>query len=214
MSRKPSYIVRSEFGRHGQLLLQVRRPYRGQWSKAGGGPMATWDQVSYAFYEEGTESGSTIIGTADTQQTLTVDTNYQLRIQVDETGGGSGDLRTIDFQYNHAGAGYVDVGAATTAVQYVDSTSLTNGADTTQRLDTGSFINTNAGVTEDNTIPNLTYGANEKCEFLLSFKIIGADVSDGDEILFRIQGCDSFTIIADADVSKPAAGGRRIFIIS
>ena len=59
----------------------------------------------------------------------------------------------------------------------------------------------------------MTYAASEECEFVLSFQIVGADVSDGDEILLRLQGPDTFTLDADIDVNK-AAAARRIFVVT
>lgn len=47
---------------------------------------ATFDQDGFAFYEDGTESGSTIDGSQDTGITETTGVTKQLRVQIDTTG--------------------------------------------------------------------------------------------------------------------------------
>lgn len=176
-------------------------------------PMAAWDQDSYAFYDDdGSESAATIIGSANNQQTLTVDTFYHCRILVQETGGSDGNLNTPEWEYNHAGGGWVNVTTSSSVIQAVDSANLTNGGDTTQRLGGGTFIGTNAWVREDGLTPTLNFPVgNEECESVLSFQVIGTDVADGDEILLRMFNMDSYTRNADIDVDKPVT--RRVFIV-
>lgn len=177
-------------------------------------PMASFDQEKYAFYEDGTESGSTIIGSEDTQQTLDVDTLYQCRLKIRETAGGGGNYPNNSvWQYNHNSGGFTTISTSSSVVQAADSANLTDAADTTQRLTGGgTFVTPNSWVTEDGQMPGLSFGASEVCEMLLSFQIIGSDVSNGDEILLRNGSADAFTLDADIDVNK-AAAARRVFII-
>lgn len=167
-------------------------------------PMAAFDQDSYAFYEDGTESGSTIIGSVNTQQTLTVGTNYQCRLLIQETGGASGNLMTPEWEYNHAGGGWTNVTTSSSVIRAVDSVNLTNGEDTTQRIGSGTFVTPNAWVSEVGGMPTLTFGVGEECEGLLSFQIVSAGVTHGDEILLRMFNMDTYTREADIDVNKPA----------
>lgn len=192
------------FDAHGVVVRRGGYWYDGPLALAGGA-MAAWDQDSYAFYEDGTESGSAIIGSVNNQQTLTVDTNYQCRLLIQETGGASGSLMTPEWEYNHAGGGWINVTTTSSVIRAVDSANLTNGEDTTQRIGSGTFVTPNAWVSEVGGMPTLDFGANEECEGLLSFQIIGTDVTNGDEILLRMFNMDSYTREADIDVDKPAA---------
>jgi hypothetical protein len=176
--------------------------------------MATFDQDSYAFYSDGSESASGQLGSTNTETILNVDTNLQARLLVQESGGAGGDLSSIDWEYNHAGGGWNPITTSSSVVKAVDSSNLTNSEDTTQRIGAGSFVTPNGAVTEvGNDTANVTYASGEECEFLLSFQIVGADVTHGDEILLRIAGCDTFTRDADIDVNKPA-GTRRVMVVS
>lgn len=184
--------------------------YDGPLSLAGA--MSAWDQDSYAFYEDGTESGSVIIGSANNQQTLDVETFYQCRLLIQETNAAAGSLMTPEFEYNHNTGGWNDINGSSNVVQAVDSANLTGGGDTTQRIGSGTFIATNGWVSEDGNQPTLAFGASEECEGLLSFKIVGVDVSNGDEILIRMFNMDTYTREADIDVNKPIT--RRVIVVS
>jgi hypothetical protein len=48
-----------------------------------------WTQEDYAFYNDGTESGATIIGSAGAQQNLNVDTVYHCRLLIADTAGAA-----------------------------------------------------------------------------------------------------------------------------
>lgn len=180
-----------------------------------GGAMAAWDQETYAFYDDGTESGSSQIGTTGTQTTLDCDTNYQCRLLIRETGGAAGSINTPEWEYNHAGGGWTNVTTSSSVVVAVDSANLTNGGDTTKRLGGGgdTLVTPNAWVREDGLTPTLAFGTSEICEGLLSFQIIAADVSHDDEILLRMFNMDTYTLEADINVNKPIPS-RRIFVVS
>jgi hypothetical protein len=184
--------------------------YDGLWLRAGA--MAAWDQDSYAFYDDGTESGSTQVGTTNTETALDVNTNYQCRLLIQETGGADGSINTPEFEFNHNSGGWINVTGSSSPVQAVDSTNLTGGGDTTQRLGAGSFISTNGWVSEDGAMPTLGFLSGEECEGLLSFQIIGSAVFHGDEILLRMFNMDSYTREADIDVNKPVT--RRVMVVS
>lgn len=182
------------------------------------GMPGAFDQTDYAFYDEGTESGSSIIGTQNNQQSVDVDTNFQIRILLQETSATADDFEGLqwEFELNTSGT-FANITTSSSVIQAVDSSSLTDANDTTSRLTGGSgtFITPNAWITEDGNSANLTYAASEHCEALLSAQIIGADVSNGDQILVRVAGSPnpSYTQTADIDVIK-AAGARRIFVIT
>jgi hypothetical protein len=172
-------------------------------------------QTDYAFYLDGSEVAASIIGTQNNQQTLDVDTNYQIRLLIQETGGSDDDdqeLPVFEYELNTSTV-WNDITESSSVIQAVDSNNLTDGGDTTSRLTGGSgtFITPNAWVTEDGNLPTLSYVAGEHCEALLSCQIIGADVSNGDQILVRLNGSPNitYTATADIDVAKEGGDARR-----
>lgn len=194
---------------HGRIVKREGYWYDGPLALCG---KAFFDQDSYAFYSEGTESGSTIIGSVNNQQTLDTGTKYQCRILIQETGGADGSVNNQDWQYSHNSGTWTIITTTSSVVQAVDSDDLTNGADTTQRIGSGTYDATNGWVSEDGMMTSNAIAANNECEGLLSFQIIAGDVSHGDEILIRMNGMDSYTRNADIDVNKPTT--RRVFVVS
>jgi len=177
------------------------------------GAMAAFDQDSYAFYEDDAgEATSTIIGSVNNQQTLDTDTTYQCRLLIQETNGSSGTVKNEDWEYNHAGGGWTMVETTSSVIIAVDG-QLTQGNDTTQRIGSGTYDTTNSGQSTDGSADTNILDANNEYEPVLNFQIVNADVSDGDEILLRISGMDTYTRNADIDVNK-AAVTRRVFVIS
>lgn len=169
------------------------------------------DQDSFAFYEEGTESGSTIIGVKNAEQSLDVDTNYQCRLLIQEVGGKFGKDVDFEFQYNLNSGGWNNITTTSSVVKAVDSADLTEGEDCTQRIGSGSFETPNAGVTEDGICggSSLDLDAGYEVEILLSFQIVSADVSDGDEILIRVTrdgGIELFSYTRNADIDVVKEG--------
>jgi hypothetical protein len=171
---------------------------------------ATYDVIEYAFYNDGTESGSTIIGSSNNQQTLTVNTIYLLRLQIHNDNNKASSGNQWQFEFNHAGGGWTDITTSAAAIQAVDSSNLTEGEDCTNRLTNqgANFISDNNGVTEDGLTTAYEHAASDYIEVLLAFQIPYAQVSDTDEILVR--GYESangrtttFTVTADIDVNKP-----------
>lgn len=61
-------------------------------------------QAEAAFYEDGTEAGATVISAGADSITRDVsagDSNLQLRVRLQETGGGAGGLSTDDYQLQY-----------------------------------------------------------------------------------------------------------------
>jgi hypothetical protein len=173
-------------------------------------------QTDYAFYEEGTESGSAIIGTQNNQQSIDVDTNFQIRILMQEESATADDLELPFWEYElNSSATWVPVTTTSSVLKAVDSSSLTDADDTTSRLTGGSgtFLTTNSWVTEDGTLATLSYPAgSEHCEALLSCSIVSGDVGNGDQILVRLSADTpkpTFTLTADIDVVKAGGEARR-----
>jgi len=177
------------------------------------GMPGTFSQTDYAFYGEGSESGSTIIGTQNNQQNVDVDTNFQIRVLMQESSGTGDVFEAGQWQYELNTSGtWVDVTTTSSVLQAVNSSSLT-ATDTTSRLTggTGTFITPNSYVEEGSgPYSDLTWAASAYCEALLSATIVGADVSNGDQILVRLDGTPGPTWTeADINVVKASTGRRR-----
>jgi hypothetical protein len=152
-----------------------------------GGGTPTIVQDSFAFYNDGTESGSVIIGSVNADPTLEVDTTYLIRFLVKNTGTAALSNVDLEFQYNLNSAGWINITTTSSVVKAVDSANLTNGDPCTQRIGAGTF-NGAVGVTEDGisggTALDLALGT--ETETLLSFQIVAADVVDADSIQIRL----------------------------
>jgi hypothetical protein len=182
--------------------------YDGPWALAG--QPGDFDQTAYAFYEDGTEAGSVIIGSQDTQQDIDVDTTFLIRVRIQEQNQADDVSEQVGFQYNLAGAGYLDVSTTSSVLKAVPG-GFTSDADTTERLTggVGSFIATNSWTTKIGSLPNLTYAQNEYCEALISVQIVGADVSNGQELLVAMSATPNITITLAADINIVKVGGGR-----
>lgn len=215
-----SYIKRIDYGPSGRPLLQVRRPYNGPWALATGSPYM--QEEHYAFYSDGTEAGSVIVGSADNQQTLQTGLIYFARFCIANTGNYGIKNLALAFEYNHNSGGWNDITTSSTVVLAVDSANVATGDDCTARLvGTGTFHADNDGVCEDGVTCggsnlDVTNGYYFNC--LLVFKVQGAYVANGDEVTIRpvVLGgtpLDGYTHPngADIDVYKPTTA-RRIFI--
>ncbi len=197
------------YGPDGRKLIDDGFWYDGPLSLAV--DMATFQNTDFAFYnDDGSESGATIIGSVGNQQSLLVDTVFHCRIQVEETLGVSGNFNGVAWQYNNVtqSTGLVDITTTSSHIKVVTTANLTDGNDTTGRIQSSPFETPNAWVTNDGAIPNLSYAASSSCETVMAFEIVGADVNDADNILISIDPAATANP-ADIDVDKPAGGGRR-----
>ena len=102
------------------------------------------ESANWGFYNDGTESGSTIIGSVNTNPTkgsIPYDTVFLARFDVFETGGNASKNTFCQLQYFHTQgtATWTNVTATSSVVQ-TTSSSLTDGDDTTQRLVTKLYL--------------------------------------------------------------------------
>jgi hypothetical protein len=175
------------------------------------GMPGSFDQTEYAFYEDGTESGATIVGIIGAEQSLDVDTTYQCRVQMDETSGTGDDFELPNFQYEvDQSTNWIDIDTGSSVIKAVTPSTPANGDDTTNRFST-TVISPNSWVTTDGDVPTLAYAGSDSCQALLIFQIVGADVSNGQEIRIRLDGTPgpTWTKEADIDVVKAFTGRRR-----
>lgn len=165
---------------------------------AGAMDTPAFDQDSFAFYQDGTESGATQIGTTNVDPTkgdIDVDTTYLVRFLVQETAGASSSNEELQLQYRiDTGGGFgswLDVDNAPSSVVIPAGTGagLTEDGDTTQRIGGGTFISTNGsqdevdGMTATNGID---FTGSDEVEAVFAFQLVSGDVAEDDDIELRV----------------------------
>jgi len=166
------------------------------------------DQDSYAFYNDGTESGSTIIGTANNSQNLDADTTYLVRFLIQEDNGGESSNFTAQLEYDVNSSGtWNNVTSTSNNVRAVTSGSLgTDGGNTTQRLGSGTYLTTNGGIDNGDGSAGgsaLDFTGNTEAEVVYAIQLRSADLSNNDSVTLRVAGVDTYTNTATAIASIP-----------
>lgn len=171
-----------------------------------------YDQKRFRFYnDDGSEAANTAIAAEDTNISPNVysDANVVLRIQIQESGG-TGGASTDDWrlQYSKNSGAYTDVTGSSSNVKGFNSSNLTDGGATTNRLTagTGSFV---AGlVSEDGLADNLDITASNYSELLYTLTLISADVVATDTLDFRVLQnggvLSTYTIYPRVTITKTA----------
>lgn len=168
-----------------------------------------YDLDSFAFYSDGTQSGSVIIGSVNTGITVGTGgdkgfaTTFFLRMLFQEYNNKADNAVGWKLQYNKNGTGWNDVTTTSSNVRISVSLNLTNHGATTQRIGTGTFISSNDYVDngDGSTGSTTNWAGNNECETLHSIQVIEADVSDGDTITFR--ALYDFTSPPDTTTNTP-----------
>ena len=147
-------------------------------------------QAAFRFYEDGTEAGSTATAAQDTNIARDItggSSNLQLRLRFQEINALSG-AATDDYQlqYSKNAAAYANVTAASTNVKGFDSTNLTDGAATTNRLTAGSGSFLAGVISEDGLADNHQITLSNYTEYLYSLTLVFADLADSDTLDFRL----------------------------
>ena len=96
-------------------------------------PPPTIDQDSFRFYDDGTESGSTVLADVNKEIDIAVDTVFQIRFLIQETAGESLSNQEYQLEYNKNNAGWVDVNATSSNVRSAAGALVEDGK-TTQRI--------------------------------------------------------------------------------
>lgn len=181
---------------------------------------------SFRFYADGTESGSTALAAESTNYTADISTGdviIQARFRLLNNSFFVAGQPTDDYQLymSKNSGGYA---LASTEIIGFDSSSLTEGQATTQRLsaDIGTFV---AGkVTEDLEVNDFSLGVNNTgaalimTEFVFSIKVVATAVISGDTYDLRpyinnvALGYNVTPRITITGTYTP--GGRRVFIVS
>jgi hypothetical protein len=184
-----------------------------------------WEQDSAQGFDDGTESGSSSKAAVNTGWTQGLDEIFLYRMLIQETAGATeSPTFQVRLQYRRNGGSWVTVTTGTTNVQIADSSNLTHGGDTTQRIgvDADYVVNNNwvADTSGDTNTTTDTFGTGveadiSECEALWALKLtVGDDWVDGDTVEFQAIQTDDAVLdsyvpasIFTIDVDVPAAGG-------
>src|SRR3990170_7265894 len=145
--------------------------------------------------DDGTESAHTFWQLEDVNhsQFITADWTFLLRFTEQNVGSTAAANTDAQFQYNHNGAGWVDITTTSSVVKAVAVAAFTNGQACTKRLSgTGTFETSGAGCTEDGssggTANDIVASGNSETE--AGLQIVFADVANNDTIQLRFTSPD------------------------
>ena len=145
----------------------------------------------YGFYDDGTESAANELSVDSAPSTLSLDTTYLFRVDIEEDSGNIGKDVNAQFQYRvNTGGGFgspTDVNATSTYVRS-NSSSLTDGGDTAAARLGGTYTYDTSNEGQDD-VDGLAGGVTTDltstgCEFVFAFQLRSADLSNGDIVEF------------------------------
>ncbi len=152
---------------------------------------AVWDQDSFRTRkDDGTdETDATWYEAANVDAIVPVDTTFRQRFVVQETAGGDAGLtQSLQIQYRKNNTGWTNITASSPNIKAVNSTKLTDGADTTQQVGGGTFLTDNNWVEDVDGVTDTSgvFAGNDEAEAEFALQIVGADVNGGDVIELRV----------------------------
>lgn len=160
--------------------------------------------------------GPTPVAAVNTGAALNVDTTYLARVRVENSGGAG--ATGFKWQVNHASGGYVDITAASSNVRAVAAASFANNDDVPQVIGgSGTYASNNDAATEDGTTTlAAAFPAGGAIEYVLSFQLRSADVSNGQTGLMRLvldtgTALDTYTQTPQYSVVEGAAAVGMVF---
>jgi hypothetical protein len=179
-----------------------------------------WEQAAMRGFEDGTETGATAKADPNTGWTQTVDENFQIRFLIKETNAADSSNTGIQhrLQHNYNSTGWLSTVPGATYAIINNSANLTHGDDTTtgaNRLGSGTFVTDNNWICDTAGFTNAsgsTGFSNSEADGLWSVQIVGADVTDGLTIQFRVVEADltvfnNYVVASQKDITidKPGA---------
>jgi hypothetical protein len=152
----------------------------------------------------------------NTNFTQLVDTIFRIRFEIQETAGGDTGNVQYYLQYNHEGGGWNDIGAAT-PLQWALSGQYAADDAATQVIGDGSYVNGDGVEGRANT-GNIAL-TSQSSESEWAVYIDSAQVAHNETIAVRVgtlggAALDNYAVNLTITVNEPAAGGRRVFVIS
>lgn len=176
----------------------------------------TYDQKHCRFYnDDGSESAGTAWAAEDTNITMGASDSslINLRLGVSSTGANSTTTPLPwRLQYRKNGGTWTNITTSSSNVKAVNSSNLTDGGATTNRLTVPGGLTFSAGlVSEDGLADDQATLVNKFYEFLFALQVIKTDLTNGDTLEFRLL-CNSgvlntYTVILMITLSIPASGG-------
>lgn len=167
----------------------------------------SYDQNAYRWRnDDGSETTATWFANENTSAALSVDTNYRIRLELENVGTANASP-TFELRYSHNGGAYTLITTSSSVVRAVDSANLTDLAATTNQLTTSGLTFSAGQITEDGTTGSITLNQSRQTEVELPFQIIGTDVNNADTINIRAflsggAALNTYTQTAAATVSK------------
>lgn len=214
---RPDFL--SGIPRRDGLWFRVGRwwyhPIHGRVPVIAGGTTAAFTQTHARFRnDDGSETTATFKANEDANTLMFTDTNYRIRIQVDETAGGTSANFVGVLRYSHNGGAYTAVSGSSSVVRASASPNVADEAATTAQLTapTGTFLtgafdeaDGSAGTTQ------VDFAAGQYTEFEWCFQVRSADVSPGDTIDFRCyrgtNALNTYSVTIRATVANVRAMG-------
>ena len=198
IKRRIHTLIEYQFNKRTGKFDEVRDDvyeYDGPVTLLGGAPVDEW--TDWAFYNDGTEAGSVIIGSKNTDPAagLDVDTIYFFRVGVHESAGNKWNNPTFQFEYNYNTEGWNNVTTAAAPVQATTSGNVTNLDDTTQRMTSFTYISPNEAVSTDGLVGEGYDPESSGFEILYVFQIPADQVADGDSIELRVTTLTTFDFV-------------------
>ncbi len=162
------------------------------------GQPAKFKITSYRWYaDDAAEGSATALAAINTSADLDVDTNYRLRIGVDNYGADTGSV-SAQLQRNLNAAGFGDVTGASTIVKGVTSIHVTDEDATSEVLaQAATFV---AGkIATDGLTTGVSLTLTDETEFEFVISIVSGDVVDNDSITFDLthSGGAAYDAVAD-----------------
>lgn len=138
-------------------------------------------------HDDGSETTATWKAAKDTDFGTTPDVNFRLRFVVAETAGGTAKNVDAHFQYRHIEGTntWTDVTTTSSVVRAFLSPNFAEGDTTTQQVGTGTFVGTNAGMTEDGEAITSGDLVSSELEVEACLQIRSVDTATGDTIEMR-----------------------------
>lgn len=167
----------------------------------------SYAQVSYRFRnDDGSETSATWIDAADTAVSISLDTNFRLRIKVNGTGLVGWANLTWNLYYSLNGGAYTAV-TGSSPVKFSASSNITDGQDATEQLESiYSFLTDNNGIKETTGgVINSSDSVPKSFETEWCLTLDSAQVSSTDTLDFRIYrgttALNSYTVTPRATAS-------------
>lgn len=199
------------------LRSQTRDPWAGLYAHA----TAAFDQRTFRFRnDDGSETTATWKEAENTSVTQAIGEVFRLRIEVQETGGGSANNQTLVLQSNINNEGWFDVGPTSSRVKLGNSSHVADAEPTTNQLTggTGNFITGEIITATSGT--DISFVGNDHTEVEWSSLLITGEVPDGASVQFRctingaLPGTTSSGVPTVTAVQSPPTDAPALSIVN